>query len=585
MPPQESGKFRRPSLILRNCRLLNVHSGEIYPTDITVDGGVVRSIDPVASPDADEVIDCGGLYAAPGLIDPHMHVDTTFLWPAELARVLVPLGTTTVFVDTTNISHVGGVPAVRALMDSFAGLPLKARFAAPSYCPLDPSLETAAVDFSHEDIRTLLDAGCVSIGETVWSKINLGHGDYFEGIQLCRDRDCRVSGHGDAGSDDEAAFDAYVTAGIQDDHNLKYGRDIRPRLRRGLRLFCVETAGRIGQLPRLLAEALLNKFPFRHMCLCVDNITVMDMVAARFGYLDHLVKLALKVGVPPIEAYRMATLNPAEHYRLSDRVGAIAPGRSADILLLKDFDLFPPEWVFVDGKAVARSGRLLAEMPPTPCPESLRSTINLDKVARLSLSVGAGTNESWAKVRVIEVRDSEAFNRALEAELPVVGGNVQPDLGRDMLIMAVVERYRRNGNVGRAFVKGFGLKRGAIASSLSIPSNNLVAVGTNEDDIWRALAHLEEIQGGFVVVDGGKILAQVLLPFGGIMSAEPYDDLVAKIKRADDAARGIGCTLANPFYTMAQTVLSTLPDLGLTDRGLVNASLGRTVPVLVEATP
>jgi adenine deaminase len=183
---------------------------------------------------------------------------------------------------------------------------------------------------------------------------------------------------------------------------------------------------------------------------------------------------------------------------------------------------------------------------------------------------------------VIEVRDSEAFNRALDAELPVTDGRVQPEPSRDILAMAMVERYGRNGNVGRAFAKGFGLKRGAIASSLSIPSNNLVAVGTNEEDIWRALAHLEAIQGGFVVVAEGKVLAQVPMPFGGIMSAAPHDGLIVEIRQAEDVARSLGCTLKNPFFTMAQTVLSTLPDLGLTDRGLVNASLGRTVPVLME---
>jgi adenine deaminase len=582
MPVNGTQSAGRPSLILKNCRLVNVCSGEIYPTDISIDGGLVRSIEPVEGADADEVIDCKGLYAAPGLIDPHMHVDTTFLWPDELARVLVPMGTTTLFVDTTNISHVGGVPAVRALMDSFRGLPLKARFAAPSYCPLDPSLETAAVDFTHEDIRTLLDAGCVSIGETVWSKINLGHEDYFTGIQLCRDRECRVSGHGDAGSGDESAFDGYVAAGIQDDHNLKYGRDIRPRLRRGLRLFCVETQGRIGQLPALMAEALAAGHPLRHFCLCVDNITLMFMVAAGFGYLDHLVRLAIRSGVPPVEAYRMATLNPAEHYRLSGQVGAIAPGRSADILLLKELDAFPPEWVFVDGKAVARSGRFLGAQPPAACPEVLRKTIDLQGRSRPSLSVMAKANRSGARARVIEVRDSEAFNRAFEVDLAVADGRVQPDPARDILIISVVERYGRNGNVGRGFVKGFGLKRGAIASSLSIPSNNLVSVGTNEDDIWRALERIEAIQGGFVVVDEGRILAEVPLPFGGIMANTPHAALIGEILRADDAARGLGCTLRNPFYTMAQTVLSTLPDLGLTDRGLVDANRGRTVPVLVE---
>ena len=572
----------RPSLILKNCRLLNVYSGEIYETDISIQDGLISSIEPVPNPDADEIMDCSGLYAVPGLIDPHMHVDTTFLWPAELARVLLPLGTTTLFVDTTNMAHVGGVPAVEALMAGFSGLPLKARFAAPSYCPLDPGLETAAVNITHTDIRTLLEAGCVSIGETVWSKINLGHEDFFEGVQLCRDRECRVSGHGDIRPEDEASFDAYATAGIQDDHNLRFGREVRPRLRRGLRLFCVETPGRTGQLPGFVQAAKEGAYPPRHFCLCVDNITVMDMVVGRFGYIEHLVKQAMELGVPPVDAFRMATLNPAEHYRLSDRIGAIAPGRSADILLLKELNVFPPEWVFVDGKAVARSGRFMGELPKASFPDFLRESVHLQASSRTSLSVWAGVALKQARVRVIEVSDSLAKNSALEAVLEVRDGRVCADTVRDILHFTVVERHGRNGNVGTAFAKGFGLKKGAIVSSLSIPSNNLVAVGTNEDDIWRGLTRINEMQGGLVVVVEGEIVAEVAIPIGGIMSALPADELIERIWQVEEVVRGLGCTFKNPFFTMALTVLSTVPELGLSDRGLVDALRNRILPVLIE---
>jgi len=572
-----------PTLILRNCRLLNVHSGEIYATDITIDGDTIRSTEPVDDPRADRVFEGGGMFAVPGLIDAHMHVDTTFLWPGELARAIVPLGTTTVFVDTTNIAHTGGPAPIRCLMDSFAGLPLKGQFAAPSYCPLDPSLETAAMELRSADIAGLLDAGCVSIGETVWSKINLGHDDFFRGIQLCRERGGRVSGHGgEIAHADEAAFDGYVAAGLQDDHCLRQEEDVRPRLRRGLRLFCVETPGRLGQLKRIMGEAQAHRLPLRHFCLCVDNITVMDLIGAGFGYQDHLVRLALGWGIPPAEVYRMATLNPAEHYRQSDRLGSIAPGRAADILLLSALDAFPPEWVIADGKFVAHRGQLTVEVPPPRFPDFYRHTIDLSRVARSALDVRVEPARTQARVRMIRARDGEAFNTGLEVDLPVSGGKVRPDLGRDILCMATVERYGRNGNVGRGFVTGFGLKRGAVATSLSVPSNNLVAVGVSEDDLWQAIHHLEQIQGGFVVVADGQVLAQVRFPLGGIMAEQPFEEVVSEIAAAHAVARSLGCTLQNPFFTMAQTVLSTLPDFGLTDRGLVSSQLGRTVPTVVE---
>jgi len=584
MPNHAAGANHPPAtLLLKNCQLLNVYSGEIYATDIAIDGDRVRSITAGAAISAETVIDCGRLYAMPGLIDAHMHVDTSFVWPGELARALVPLGTTTVFVDTTNIAHTGGVAAIQGLMNSFQGLPLKGYFAAPSYCPLNVQLETAAVEIGSADIDRLLTAGCVSIGETVWSKIALGDEDFFRGIQLCRAAGKRVSGHGgEIATDNEAAFDGYVTAGLQDDHCLMVGSDVLPRLRRGLRLFCVEAPGRIGQLKRLLAQALLSGIPLRHLCLCVDNITIMDLIQRGFGYQDHLIRLALDNGVPPIEAYRMAALNPAEHYRVSHEIGSITPGRAADILLMKSFSSFPPEIVIVNGKVVARQGRLVVDVPRPNFPDAYRKTIQLDRVQKAAFAIPAPLGRSRVKVRVIKVRDGEAFNSAVQAELEVQDGRVQPDPSRDILRIAVVERYGRNGNVGGGFAMGFGLKRGAIATSLSVPSNNLVAVGANEDDLWDAVQRLGKIQGGFVVVAEGRILAEVLLPLGGIMADEPYEDLIANITVAHEAARSLGCTLNQPFFTMAQTVLSTLPELGLTDRGLVNSQIGKTVPVIWE---
>jgi adenine deaminase len=562
---------------------MDVYTGEIRPAHIAVREGRILCNDASEDTAAAETIECDGMYAVPGLIDAHMHVDTTFLWSGEVARTLVPLGTTTIFVDTTNIAHTGGPEVIEGLMRSFDGLPLRGVFAAPSYCPLNSRLETAAMELTSGDITRLLGAGCVSIGETVWSRIALGDDDFFRGIQICRAADKRVSGHGgEIARGDEAAMDAYVAAGLQDDHCLMHGDDVLPRLRRGLRLFCVEAPGREGQLRRILTFAKERGIPLRHLSLCVDNITVMDLIADGFGYHDHLIRIALEVGIPPVEAFRMATLNPAEHYRMADRIGSLAPGRAADILLMKSFDAFPPEIVIVGGRVVASKGSLLVDIPKPNFPESYRRSIDLHLVKRSAFAVRASPTAARARVRVIKVRDAAAFNTAVEAELDVVDGEVQPDVGRDILRMVVVERYGRNGNVGGGFVSGFGLKRGAMATSLSIPSNNIVAVGATEEDLWCAVARLGEIQGGFVVVENGRPIAEVPLPFGGIMAENPFEVTIEEITRATQAAHGLGCGLPHPFYTMAQTVLSTLPELGLTDQGLVDSRLGKTVPVVLE---
>ncbi len=571
------------AMLLKNCQLVNVHSGEIYPTDILVRNGRIVSVSGHESVSSEFVIDCEGMFAVPGLIDPHMHVDTTFLWPGELARVLLPLGTTTIFVDNTNNAHTGGIKAVEEMRRAFEGLPLKAWFAAPSYCPFNADLETAASEMNSGDIGTLLDRGCVSIGETVWSKIALGDRDYIRTIETCRQRGLRVSGHGgEIRRGDEAAFDGYAAAGMQDDHCIGQGEDILPRLRRAMKLFFVEASGRRGQLKKLLAGASGLGIDYDRVCLCVDNITVMDMVEQGFGYLDYLVRIAIEAGIPPAQVFRMASLNTAEHYRLSHEIGSIAPGRRADILLLRSLDSFPPEIVIANGEIVARRGKLTVDIPAPKFEASYLNSVDIGRVARSKLAVRASDEVTNVRCRVIQVMDGDAFNSERSATLKVAAGEIVPDIENDVLKIVVAERYGRHGNVGAGFASGFGLKRGAMATSMSIPSNNIVAVGVSDDEIWHAIQQLGEMQGGFVLVESGKVIASVPLPVGGIMTTEPYESFVEKIGTLQAKAREFGCTLEHPVFTMAQTVLSTLPDLGLTDKGLVNARRAAVVSVEIE---
>lgn len=561
------------TLVLRNCQLINVHSGEVYSTDISIAGDTIISIAPRTSYAGVEVIDCDGLFAAPGMIDAHMHVDTTYLWSAELARVLVPLGTTSLVVDTTNIAHTGGIEAVTALKQSFDGLPLRGFTEAPSYCPVDPRMETAAVELQSRDISKLLADGCHGIGETLWSKIQHDDQDYQRAIQTCRQARRRVSGHGgEIRPDDDSAFDGYVAAGLQDDHCLINGRDIRPRHRRGLKLFLVEAPGRWGALQRLLEQALADGLSLRQMCLCIDNSTVMDMVADRCGYLDHLVGKAMELGVSPVEAFRMVSLNPAEHFRLSSTIGSISPGRKADILLMTSPGSFPPQKVLVGGKVVAEHGHLICSIPEPEIPSQLVNSVRLRQTDASKLRCLAPDGANAVPARVIEARDGAAYNKELVIDLPVVDGIVQGDISRDILKIAIVERYGRNGNVAVAFVKGFGLQRGAIATSMSVPANNIVAVGTNDEDMWKAITRLEEIRGGFVVVDNGIVASEMPFPICGMMSPAPYEAVVRGVETTQEAARVLGSPLRHPFLTMAHTVLPTLPDLGMTDVGLIDVA-------------
>ncbi len=567
-------------LLIRGARLLNVYSGQEEAADLAVHHGRIAGVGPSLAVTAAEVVEAQGLYLAPGLVDAHMHVDTTFLAPSELARILLPRGTTSVVVDNTNNAHTGGPAAVRAMAAGFDGVPLRAFMAAPSYCPLDPGLETAAETLDAALIGELL-GGAVAIGETVWSRIAAEDRDYLRLLASLRPRTTRISGHGgEIARGDSVAFDAYATAGIQDDHCIGRPGDIPDRLRRGLALFLVECSGRRGQLPPLLRAMTEGGLPLRRASLCLDNITLADMVGRGYGYQDYLIGLGLAQGLPPVELWRMASLNPAEHYRLSGLIGGLGIGRHADFLLMAGPGAFPPEQVWVGGRQVARRGEMVAGIAPSRFPAAYRQTIRLPDFAPADLVVAAdGTH---ARVRVIDVRDGDAFNDAGEAELPVREGRVQPDPAQDVLPAAMVERYGRGGGIGRGFLRGMGLRRGALATSVTVPSNNIMATGASLSDMEAAIRHVAHLQGGFAVVAGGEVLAEVPLPWGGILADLPWEQVLAALEAAEAVLRDLGSRLTHPLFTLAQTGLATLPDLGLTDRGLIDVRLGRIVSPLIS---
>lgn len=576
----------QPRRLLADCQLVNVYSGDIHRADVAIHGDRVVSIEPIADRRGYDVLDCAGLFAIPGLIDAHMHVDSTSLSPGELARVLVPLGTTSVVVDMSNIISTGGPDAVLGLMRSFEGLPLRAFFEAASYCPFDASRETTAYEMTARDFDAMLTLpDCVGMGETVYSKILDADHDYLGRIASCLSRGLRVSGHGGDGlKDNEAAFDAYVTAGVRDDHGVVGPNDVRPRLRRGVSLFTVESAGRENLTNCLVAHVRDELTPTRFVHFCVDNLSVSNMVGDGFGYLDHAVRAALAGGLPPVDVVRMASLNTAEHFRVADRVGGIAPGRLADILLTRRLDSFPPEIVLVGGEVVARNGTLTVDPPGHRFPESYQRSVRLrQRVTPSRLAMPAPAAAAAVRARVLRVSDQRpAQNTAQTAVLEVRDGQVRPDHAADVLKMCVAERYGRNGNIALAFASGFGLKRGAIATSVAVPANNIVAVGADDEDIAAAVTAVAELHGGYVVVLGGQVRAAVRLPLGGVMSEHPYESVVADLRQAERVVRDLlGGALTRPLNALTATGLPTLPDYGMTDRGLIDVAAGRVVPVLM----
>jgi adenine deaminase len=432
------------------------------------------------------------------------------------------------------------------------------------------------------DVAELLAAGAPAIGETVWTRLEQEDRDYVRTVQTCREAGLRVSGHGgEIPRGVAAAFDAYVAAGPVDDHCINRPADIEPRLRRGMHQFFVECTGRRGQLSPLLAEMLRRGLPLRRVSICIDNNTAMDIVTNGYGYMDYLVRVALDAGIPPVDAYRMATLHPAEHHREAASLGSVTPGRFADLIVMDDFSSFPPHKVIVDGRVVAEEGRLVVDVMPPASADVRRQTILIPTLRPEQLRLEAPSMETYL-VRVIKAHDGDAFNTERLIELPVRNGALHADPLQDLLKIAVVERFGRFGTLGLGIVEGFGLKHGAIATSISVPFNNIVCVGTDDHSMWTAIKRIEALQGGFVVAADDEVLADVPLAFGGLMSLEPFETFLDAVSVAEAIARERGCRLANPFKTLVSTVHTTLPDLGLTDRGLVDTKNGRPVSIFVE---
>ncbi len=573
---------RPADLVLRGATVVDVHRGRLVEADIAISGKRIVAVSPNLDLDRLSEMDCRGLYAGPGFVEPHMHIETTFVTPRQLARAIVPLGTTTLFADGTDSSYVGGTKAIRALHDASDNAPLRLFIEAPSYSAFLPELQTVGgpidVAASEEMVRWPTAA---SLGEVVAQRIVAGDADYLEKTIVFRDAGKRINGH----SMDERpeVLDAFVSVGIVDDHTAWSGESVEARLARGMTLFLVEAPGR-RRLADMLAYVVEHQLPTRALCLCIDNISIKEITTDGYGYLDHAMRLAVQSGIPTVEAIQMATLNPAVYFGKDADIGSIAPGRYADIQLWEDLTGFRPKAVLFEGRVVAEDGRMTVDVPRSVFPDWYLDTVRPapDLTAARMLPVHAGSGSS-VKARVIYLGNphAQAENEERIVTLPVRDGLVWPSLDQDVAGFSVVERYRATGNVGPGFLQGGGLRRGALATSVSISDSNIVVMGCDPVSMLAAVRELTRIHGGFVVVEGERVIAELAAPAGGQMSDEPFEQVAEQFEVLLRAARELGCTLANPFLTMASTVLMSVPDLGLSDCGYIDARTGSVVPTVI----
>ena len=552
-------KGEKPAdLLLKNARIVNTFIGEIEQADVAIYGDRIAGVGDYGK--AKEIIDLQGRFLAPGLINGHTHIESSMLHPARYAQAVVPRGTLAVVTDLHEIANVCGFEGIKFITDWARKLPLDMLFMAPSCVPAT-HLETSGARISSKEVKKILAyPNVIGLGEMMnFPGVVSGDEEVLKKIGASKGR--VIDGHapGLAGKE----LNAYLSAGILSDHESTTLEEGKEKLRRGMYLMIREGSSE-KNLDALLPMVTDNTY--KRCFFVVDDRSCFDLL--REGDVDAVVRKAISRGLEPVRAIQMATINAAEYFRLHDR-GAIGPGYIANLITITDLVKLEIDMVFYQGKLVARQGKPLFSPPPVT-PE-LADTVRIKPLTAESLSLRAKrSNLSEESYPVIEIIPGQIVTKKAIEKMKVVDGAVMPDVERDILKLVVVERHKASGNIGLGLVKGFGLKKGALASSVAHDSHNIIAVGTNDLDILKAIEEINRLQGGLVVCANLEILASLPLPIAGLLSPEPLDVVVSQHEKVEKAAASLGSLPPAPFALLSFLALPVIPELRLTDLGLVD---------------
>jgi adenine deaminase len=534
-------------VVVRGGRVLSVFTREWLEVDIAVADGWIAGL---GEYEGREVVDASERYVVPGFIDAHMHLESTKLLPDEFARLVLPLGTTAVVLDPHELANVLGTDGVHWLLDACDGLPLDFYFMASSSIPAS-AFESPRRPLLSGDLESLLRRRRVlGLAEMMNfpGVINADPGE-LQKLQLAEG--VHVDGH--APGVFGRALNAYIASGIRSDHEALTEDEGRERLRSGMWLL-IREASMARNLQALLP--LVREFGTNRIAFCTDDRDPEDIAAN--GHINGMVREAVAAGIAPEDAIVLATINPATWHRLW-HLGAVAPGYQADLLLLGDLERFEPELTL-------KHGRPVEAIPEPAVPEWVKHSVRNRPVAADDFRIDAGSG----KVRVIGLVPDQVVTELLEEEP-----------SDELATIAVVERHLGTGRIGLGLVGRSGLERGALASTVSHDAHNIIVIGKNEDDMATAVARIAELGGGIVVVDGGKVTAELPLPVAGLLADAPLTEVIRRSLECNDAARALGWSGATPFLTLSFLGLSVIPSLKITDRGLVDVDRFEIVPLRV----
>ncbi len=568
-------------IVVKNGKLVNVYTREIY------DGGVAISGDTIAAVgDVDycigagtKVVDANGNYITPGFIDGHIHPESTSLAIRSFAELVLKHGTTVIMTDLHEIGVVAGIEGIEAVLEEAAETDLKLYFVVPSHVPFAPNLETSGGHFNNEIIREALKRpDAVGLSEIVGPYILAGFPDLMRSIELVKSMPGKTC-QGHLPDMSGPALNACLAAGVTTDHESLGPDDAVSRLRNGCHVMIREGSAARG-LKDCIAPILEKKMDTSRVSVITDDLHTVDAVEQ--GHLDNAIRVALEAGVDYAAAIQMVTLNAARAFHLDDEIGGLAPGHRADINITTGPEDFKVLSVIAGGKPILDNGKMLVSYPAADHQPCLLNTTRLkNPITAESFKLRAPDGAKKVKVQVMDTLPWIPITEGREATLPVIDGYVACDVDQDILYIAQVERYGKNGNIGKAFMGGFHLKAGAIASSVGHDNHNIIVMGTNFDDMAVAVNRLVDIGGGQIVVLNGEIKAEIRYPICGLLSDLPAEALAEAKKKLNAEIHALGSPIRIPFMFLSFICLAAIPTYAITDKGFINVLTQQVIdPIL-----
>ncbi|MBE6787219.1 MAG: adenine deaminase [Ruminococcaceae bacterium] len=569
--------------VIKNAKLINVCTKEIIEnTDVAIHSGRIALVGDASHciGDNTNVIDANGMYIAPGMLDGHIHIESSMLSAREYARSVIPHGTTGIYYDPHEICNVLGFKGVEIMIKDAEKTPLKAMLTLPSCVPAVPGFEDNGATITSEDIREQMKLSEV---------VGLGEMMNFPGIQLSNDEthaitgetlkaDKIVTGHYSI-PETASGLNSYIAAGIRCCHESTRAEDALEKMRLGMYAMLREGSA-WHDLKEVSKAVTQNEIDSRYAVLISDDTHPHTLIEN--GHLDHIVRRAIEEGVDPVTAVQMVTINCAQCFHMDNEIGSITPSKCADIIFIDNLENFNIKKVMIDGEMVAENGKMLCTFPESTYPEYSMNTMHVgEKITADTFKIKTDKKDK-VTVRAIEIIPARVGDYERHITLDVKNGCIESDIKQDVLKTFVFERHNNTGKHGVGFVKGFNIKCGAMASTVAHDAHNLLVIGTNDQDMALAANTLIECGGGMCAVCDGKVLGCVELPLAGLMNTKSAEEMSQKVENLDKAWKKIGCDIVSPFMTMALIPLACLPELRLTNRGLVDCTTFNFADLEVE---